>query len=171
MACKVSMQKGTACSYQPLRLHSTVEIDAKFFPVIYPPLDSNNVVYLRTALINYSKDTITYQTMTCSKEWMYTVAPSNLLEIQMRYDCTANTLMTRQLAPWDTLYQNIVIRIKKKSRGIIKGKIGFGHITIDPSIEWEGYENYKRYRDNLFEARHNPENIIWGREIVLKRKK
>ena len=163
VACKTAIKKTSKVSDPyPLSFSYTIVAKDASFPLIWPVLDPDSVVYLKTALVNHSRYVIAYQTMTCSKEWMYTAAPNDLLETQMRYNCTVNTLTQEYLAPKDTLYQNIAVRIKgkQKGKGGIRGRIGFGYIVIDPSRKWDNYRAYRIYKDSLFDARHSADNVV-----------
>ena len=75
-----------------------------------PNPDSTIVYHTNLQLINNSKDSITFISMSCSHEDMYIVEDSTKLRVHPYYMCWANFPVVVTLAPEETYEKSIMIR-------------------------------------------------------------
>ena len=129
-----------------------------------PNPDSTIVYHLKLELINKSKDSITFISMSCSHEDMFVVEDSTKLIVHPYYLCWRNFPIAVTLSPNEIYSKSIMIRpIEKQLSEIEMTRIGFRFIEGNPkTLTFEkiidGYHN-----------RHSVNNTIWSNEIRIEK--
>lgn len=129
-----------------------------------PNLDSTIVYHLNLELINNSKDSITFISMSCSHEDMFVVEDSTILRVHPYYLCWANFPVALTLAPDETYSKSIMIRpIEKQLSQSEITRIGFRFIEGNPkTLTFD--EIIDKYKN-----RHDANNTIWSNEVRIEK--
>jgi hypothetical protein len=157
-------------SFAQTEIKKKLQLETHFLKVAetyYPfpqPGKMIKAVVFTTKLTNVSKDTISFLTMNCSHEMLFTVTPYANYEIIPSFNCTANYPIIIKLAPSETYEREIRVRCLKKGSGVIKDlKICFNYVLHEEEqgLTPETYIEYSKVIWNLIDHCHELGIQIW----------
>jgi hypothetical protein len=137
-----------------------LELTATLGGIIY--LDTTSTIHIATTLLNPTKDTLSFVTMTCSYEDLF-LTDTSIFKVQSRYDCFNNYPTVMSIPPGEKLDQFIMVKPTTKDTKIIDNKLRIGMYLLTPKKE-NGFDGIIKQ----YESRQNGK-VIWSNKLDLKR--